>query len=394
MSLVHSELTDLTRRFYDKFGKAELPPRVFYAPGRVNLIGDHTDHTGGVVFPCGIDRGTLLLMRRTGNQQYRFASSNFDLYAELSKNQIGQTYGDNWINYPLGVLDQFVKKGADIDGIECLFSGNVPNGAGLSSSASIEVVTAFAINQMFDIGLSMMELVHLAQAAENDFVGMQCGIMDQFAVAMANADHAMLLDCATLEYRQVPLVLDEYAIVLANTNQRRELNESAYNSRVKECTRALEILKPLIGISALGELTPSQLETHLSAFDDDPIALSRARHVTSENDRVRAAVPLLESGDLQGFGRLMNASHDSLRDNFEVSSEPLDHLVRIALEQPGVSGSRLTGAGFGGCTVSLLKREAIDDFIKTVGKEYENATGLTADFYTINPGNGVHEVHA
>jgi len=331
-------------------------------------------------------------MRRTSDQQYRFASSNFDLYAELSQNQIGQTYGDNWINYPLGVLDQFIKQGADIDGIECLFSGNVPNGAGLSSSASIEVVTAFAINQVFDIELPLMDLVHLAQNAENDFVGMQCGIMDQFAVAMAKQSHAMLLDCATLEYRQVPLTLDKHAIVLANTNQRRELNESAYNDRVAECTRALALLQPRIGIQALGELTPVQLEEQVSAFADDPIALSRARHVAGENARVRSAVPLLEAGDLDGFGQLMNASHDSLRDLFDVSSEPLNHLVSIARAQAGVSGSRLTGAGFGGCTVSLVTRISIDDFINNVGRHYQEATGLTADFYTIDPGDGVHEV--
>jgi len=211
-----------------------------YRPeGRVNLIGEHTDYTGGMVFPCAIDRGTVLLIRRTGNHQYRFASTNFDLEAQLTTAEIGQTYGDSWINYPLGVIDQFRQLEVELDGFDCLYSGNVPNGAGLSSSAAIEVVTAFAINQLFDVGLELIDLAKLSQRAENDFVGMQCGIMDQFAVTMGKANHAMVLNCESLDYRHVPLELGENAIVLANTNQRRELNESAYNDRVKECARAL-----------------------------------------------------------------------------------------------------------------------------------------------------------
>ena len=366
----------------------------FFAPGRVNLIGDHTDYTGGFAFPCGIDSGSLLLIRRTRDNQFRFASTNFDMFAQLSKDQINKTYGDNWINYPLGVLDQFVKRGFDIDGIDCLFSGNVPNGAGLSSSASIEVVTAFAINEIFACGLSLMELVKMSQAAENDFVGMQCGIMDQFAVAMARDNHAILLNCETLEHRQIPLALNDFAIVLANTNQRRELNESAYNERVAECGRALALLQQHLPIKALGELQEADLEAHKGLFEQDNIAYLRAKHVSSENARVHAAVPALEQGDLIQFGRLMNASHDSLRDCFHVSSEPLDHLVTAARAHPGVVGSRLTGAGFGGCTVNLLHKDSVDQFIKNVGDIYQTKTGLTADFYTIAPGAGVRALNA
>ena len=382
----------LLERFNQKFGRSDEPVATFFAPGRVNLIGEYTDFTGGLVFPCGINQGTTLLIRRTNNQQYRFASTNFDLMAQLDQSQISQTYGDNWINYPLGVLDQFVKRGVILDGFDCLYSGNVPNGAGLSSSASIEVVTAFALNQLMQTELSLLDLVRIAQSAENDFVGMQCGIMDQFAVAFAQTGHAMMLDCHTVKHRQVPLNLIGLSIIVTNTNQRRELNESAYNNRVQECQRALELLTPVIGISYLGQLRPETLSRHVDLFENDAIPLKRARHISAENARVRAAVPALESGDLQAFGQLMNASHDSLRDLFEVSSDPLNHLVRLAREQPAVLGSRLTGAGFGGCTVSLLPAADVDAFINKVGPAYTAATGLTADFYTIQPGDGVRSI--
>ena len=387
------DLGRLTQRFFEKFGASENKPDYFFAPGRVNLIGDHTDYTGGLVFPCGIDSGNLVLMRRTQDNHYRFASTNFDLLAQLTKDQIGRTYGDNWINYPLGVVDQFVKGGINIDGIDCLFSGNVPNGAGLSSSAAIEVVTAFALNELFDCNLSLIELVHMSQAAENDFVGMQCGIMDQFAVAMAQEQHAMMLNCATLDYRQIPLKLQAYSIVLANTNQRRELNESAYNQRVAECNQALNILQQAMQLDALGQLSVEQLEKHRSLFNKDTTAFKRAHHIASENARVRAAIPALEAGDLATFGKLMLASHESLRDNFEVSSDPLDHLVNITTKQQGVLGSRLTGAGFGGCTVSLVPTESLDKFKKQVGQQYKEQTGLSADFYVIEPSSGVSRVN-
>jgi len=386
-------LERLLVRFGEKFGGPESTVQQFFAPGRVNLIGDHTDYTGGYAFPCAIDSGSMLLIRRTQNKRFGFASTNFDMFAQLSIEQISQTYGDNWINYPLGIVDQFVKRGFDIDGIDCLYSGNVPNGAGLSSSASIEVVTAFAINEIFNCGLSLLELVKMSQAAENDFVGMQCGIMDQFAVAMAKSDHALLLNCETLEYRQVPLSLQDHAIVLANTNQRRELNESAYNERVAECARALALIQTRLPIKNLGELEVKDLEEHQSLFSEDPTALLRAQHITSENARVHAAVPALEQERLDTFGQLMNASHDSLRDCFNVSSEPLDHLVSAARAQSGVLGSRLTGAGFGGCTVNIVEKARCDDFVANVGAIYQQRTGLTADFYTILPSSGVQQVH-
>ena len=391
-AVIEHSVDRLLERFNQKFGRSDETVDVFFAPGRVNLIGEYTDFTGGLVFPCGINQGTTLLIRRTYNQQYRFASTNFDLMAQLDQRDITQTYGDNWINYPLGVLDQFRKRGVELDGLDCLYSGNVPNGAGLSSSASIEVVTAFALNQLLGTQLSLLDQVRISQAAENDFVGMQCGIMDQFAVAFAKADHAIMLDCHSLEHRQVPLHLNGLSIVVTNTNQRRELNESAYNNRVSECQRALEILQSATPITHLGELLPDVLNEHRARFSDDPIPLMRATHISNENARVRAAVPALEQGDMQQFGQLMNQSHDSLRDLFEVSSDPLNHLVRLAREQPSVLGSRLTGAGFGGCTVSLMPTADVERFEQVVGAGYTQATGLTADFYAIYPGEGVRTI--
>ncbi len=392
-AIVEQSNERLLERFNQKFGRNDEPIFTFFAPGRINLIGEYTDFTGGLVFPCGITQGTTLLIRRTHNNQYRFASTNFDLMAQLEQFEINQTYGDNWINYPLGVLDQFSKLGVELDGFDCLYSGNVPNGAGLSSSASIEVVTAYALNTLMGTKLSLLEQVKISQAAENDFVGMQCGVMDQFAVAFAQENQAMMLDCHTLEHRQVPLHLENISIIATNTNQRRELNESAYNDRVSECQRALELLQQSIDISHLAELTPELLDQHESLFADDQTPLMRARHICEENARVRAAVPALESGDIKKFGQLMNASHDSLRDLFEVSSDPLNQLVNLARSQNNVLGSRLTGAGFGGCTVSLVPNEDVEKFKTVVGSAYTVATGLTADFYIMQPGNGVRQLN-
>ena len=379
----------LIERFHQTFGDSEHALQAFFAPGRVNLIGEYTDFTGGLVFPCGISQGTTLLIRRTHNLQYRFASTNFDTTAELTHTEINQKQGDHWVNYPLGVFAEFTKRGIELNGFDCLYSGNVPNGAGLSSSASVEVVTAFAINSLLDAALSPLELVQMSQAAENDFVGMQCGIMDQFAVAMAQQDHAMQLNCQTLEYRQVPLHLDGVSIVVTNTHQRRELSGSAYNERVQECHRALELLRSVIPIDALGQLLPEQLNEHEAVFAKDSVALKRARHICEENARVRAAVPALESGNIEQFAQLMNASHDSLRDLFEVSSEPLNQLVNLARKQEYVLGCRLTGAGFGGCTVTLVASEKIETFKSAIAPAYTQATGLEATFYVINPGAGV-----
>lgn len=388
------DTSEFSRQFTDRYGQSDKPVRVFYAPGRVNLIGDHTDYSGGLVFPCAINYGTTLVIRESEQAAVQLASTNFDLFAVLSRDQAGQKYGDHWINYPLGVLQQFEKAGLRLGGIECLFSGNVPNGAGLSSSASVSVVTAFALNELFNCGLDDLALVQMALRAENDFVGVQCGIMDQYAVTMGRHDHAMMLDCQSLECEQVPLILEQAAIVLVNTNQRRELSESKYNERVAETQEALKRVGQHTGQKSLAGLSPRQLTDCRMLFAGEETVFRRARHVVSEHDRVKRAVEALQQKDLNAFGRMMFESHESLRDDYDVSSDPLNALVDIARDTPGVLGARLTGAGFGGCTVNLVQRDSVQALQDNVERCYKAQTGLSADSYRITPSDGVKEVVA
>jgi len=396
-------LAPLIQQFYERYGQKAEAPQAFFAPGRVNLIGEHTDYTGGLVFPCAIDSGTVLLIRATEAGWLRLSSTNIDQPIELPL-EPGLTYqqtqsgGGHWCNYPLGVIKEFQREGAQFNGLDCLFSGNIPNGSGLSSSASVEVVTAFALHQLNNTDHSKLDLALLAQRAENNFVGVPCGILDQFAVAMAEPDHAMMLTCASLDYHQVPLQLGEHSIVISNSNKRRELGDSAYKARVDECARALALVQQAEDINELAMLDAAMLARHAAVFDDDPIALQRARHVCSENERVRLAVAALERGDLTTMGHLMAQSHNSLRDDYCVSSAALDILVEQALQQEGVLGSRLTGAGFGGCTVSLVANPHIDAFIDSVGAGYaagSKAIGdnLTANFYVSRAGGGVQAIN-
>lgn len=384
---------ELERLFIDRFGGSTESIRTFFAPGRVNLIGDHTDYNGGLVFPCAIHYGTSLLIRPSDKKNYQLASTNFDLFAVLSNDQVNQKYGDHWINYPLGVIQQFVAAGDDISGFECLYSGNVPNGAGLSSSASISVVTAFAINELFNCDRSLLDIIKMAQSAENDFVGVQCGVMDQYAVSMGKRDHAMMLDCETLDCEQIPLELGDRRIVLINSNQRRELSESKYNERVTETRKALEIMREQYDVSALVQITPQQLQDSRSLFKaSHDTVYRRAMHVVSEHQRVKDAVVALRDHNLGAFGQLMYESHASLRDDYDVSSDPLNALVDIAGEVEGVLGARLTGAGFGGCTVNLVHKDQIQELSRRVEIAYPKKTGLTAEFHQITPAQGVREV--
>ena len=385
---------ELERLFIERFGESTESIRSFFAPGRVNLIGDHTDYNGGLVFPCAIHYGTTLLIRPTDQKNYQLASTNFDLFAVLSNDQVNQKYGDHWINYPLGVIQQFVNAGDDITGFECLYSGNVPNGAGLSSSASIAVVTAFAINELCDGKRTLLDIIKMAQSAENDFVGVQCGVMDQYAVSMGQSDHAMMLDCETLDCEQIPLELGDHAIVLINTNQRRELSESKYNERVIETRKALEILRQQHDITALVQTTPQQLQDAEDLFGpSNELVYKRARHVVTEHHRVKYAVAALRENNLSGFGQLMFESHASLRDDYDVSSDPLNSLVDIASEVEGVLGARLTGAGFGGCTVNLVHKDQVQELAGRVEVVYPQSTGLTAEFHQITPAQGVRELN-
>lgn len=381
----------LQQPFIDRFAESANPIRVFYAPGRVNLIGDHTDYSGGLVFPCAINSGTTMLIRKRDDNKVKLASMNFELMASLQPDELNQKYGDNWINYVLGVIDEFRQRDVETTGFECLFSGNIPNGGGLSSSASLEVVTAFALNQLYDASFSDIELVKMSLAAENDFVGLNCGIMDQYAIAMAKKDHAMMLDCNTLECQQVPLKMDGYKIVIVNSNQRRDLVDSKYNERFEECQQATRDMQKHLEIKQLAEVTPAQLATHMDRFSSEDIA-DRANHVISEHNRVRRAVTALTNNELEAFGQLMNQSHQSMSQHFKASTEIIDKLIEISLDTDGVIGARMTGGGFGGCTVNLVAESQVEHFIDLVGKRYKEACGLTADFYPTQSDNGMREL--
>ena len=382
----------LFQKFAGIYGESKTEKtEVYFAPGRVNLIGEHTDYNGGFVFPCALDFGTFLAIRKNNTGTLRLASMNFEQRGEISLNKSFTKIGDAWFNYPVGVVDQFYKNNKTIEGCDFLYSGDIPNGAGLSSSASIEVVTAYALNNMFNLGFDLLTLVKLSQKAENQFVGVNCGIMDQFAVTFGAENKAIFLNCATLDYELVPLVMNGHKLIISNTNKRRGLADSKYNERRGECETAVEKLSKAGKIENLSQLDYPSFIKIIDIIGDDTVA-RRAKHVISENQRAMDAVNALKANDLITFGRLMNESHDSLRDDYEVTGIELDTLVEEARKIPGVPGSRMTGAGFGGCTVSLVSENAINDFIDNVGKNYYKRTGLTADFYIAGVGAGVHKV--
>ena len=384
-------LTQLKKYFYSVYGKPEHEPHIFFAPGRVNLIGEHTDYNGGYVFPCALNYGTYLLIREIPDKAVSLASTNMDYKADILLTDLHKKHNNEWVNYPLGVIDQMKKKGINPKGAELLYSGDIPNGAGLSSSASIEVVTAYALNELWEANIPKMDMVKLSQKAENEFVGMNCGIMDQFAVGMGQKDSALFLNCDTLDYEIVPLVLKNFKLVISNTNKRRELADSKYNERRSECEKAVDYLNKKKKIRNLSELSLDEFH-ELESIIPDEVIRSRARHVISENDRVLKAIPALKSGDLELFGQLMNESHDSLKNDYEVTGFELDTLAEEAQKLPGVIGSRMTGAGFGGCTVSLVDKDYVDKFINKLGETYSQKTGLKAVFYIAEVGNGVCEL--
>ncbi len=382
---------ELQKRFIELYGDNGMRPEVFFSPGRVNLIGEHTDYNGGYVFPCALDFGTWLVIRKNGTNELNFATTNFEDRGKVALASEYHKEDNHWYNYPLGVIDQLQKRGASIEGADFLFSGEIPNGAGLSSSASIETVTAYALNELFGLGESRLDIVKLSQKAENEFVGVNCGIMDQFAVTMGKANHAIFLNCATLEYELVPLIMDGHKLVISNTNKRRGLADSKYNERRSECELAVEMLNKKEDLDNLSEINFARFMDLKDSITSETV-YRRARHVISENKRVLDAIDALRANDLRKFGQLMNESHDSLRDDYEVTGTELDTLVEEARKIPGVLGSRMTGAGFGGCTVSLVEEASIDDFKKQVGENYKQKTGLTADFYIAGVGDGTKKI--
>jgi len=382
------DIEKLKEQFFSLYGEGIC--KIYFAPGRVNLIGEHVDYNGGRVFPCALSYGTYLILREREDDSIFFASSNFEYKTRITPDKI--TKGNNeWVKYPMGVIDQFHQKGFRAKGMELLFAGNIPNGAGLSSSASVELVMSVALNELTGANLDQVELVKMSQKAENEFVGVNCGIMDQFAIGMGVKNHALALNCDNLEYDLVPLEMTGYKLVIGNTNKQRGLADSKYNERRSECEIAVELIKQKQKIDFLCELNNEQFSTVESLLNSDVIR-RRAKHVVTENQRVFKAIDALKQGKLEEFGLLMNASHDSLRDDYEVTGLELDTMVEEARKIEGVLGSRMTGAGFGGCTVSLVKEEAVENFIKTVGENYKNRVGLEPDFYVAEIGDGAKKL--
>lgn len=383
----------LIGQFTKSFGDA-ISTELFFAPGRVNLIGEHTDYNGGNVFPCALNIGTYALVKPRVDKLCRFFSLNFveNGVIEFSLDELEFNSKHDWANYPKGVMVEFIKRDINIvHGFDIVFLGNIPNGAGLSSSASIEVLMATILNNYFIASFDGVNIALIGQAAENNYIGVGCGIMDQFAVAMGKNNHAILLDCNTLNYQYAPLNLGDYVIVIANTNKRRGLADSKYNERLAECRQALNLLQQRLTINALCELTIAELEQNRGLIPDATI-YKRARHAVSENQRTLAAVKELREDNLIQFGKLMADSHISLRDDYEVTGIELDSLVSAAWNYSDCIGARMTGAGFGGCSVNIVHKNSVDNFISTVGAEYNSKTGLIADFYCVMPSDGARKL--
>ena len=363
---------------------------VYFAPGRVNMIGEHTDYNGGHVFPCALTIGTYGVVRKRQDRKLRFYSMNFEQLGvmESSLDELVPSKDADWTNYPKGVLWAFKERGMEVtEGFDLLLFGNIPNGSGLSSSASVEVLTGYILKDQYGFDVTNQDLALIGQFSENRFNGVNCGIMDQFAIAMGKADHAIFLDTNTLDYTYVPLKLDGAKIVIACSNKKRGLGDSKYNERRSECETALAELQKVVDIKSLGELTEEQFEANKDAIGDE-VRVRRARHAVYENQRTIQAVEALQKQDLKKFGELMNASHVSLRDDYEVTGIELDTLVEEAWKVDGVIGSRMTGAGFGGCTVSIVEDAAVDRFIESVGTAYRDKIGYAADFYVVQVGSG------
>jgi galactokinase len=383
---------NLTAAFTEYFGtEAE---RAFFSPGRINLIGEHTDYNGGHVFPCAITMGTYALVRKRDDRTVRLVSLNFKDKGIIafSLDDLDYNKAHDWANYPKGVLKYLIEDGQKIEqGFDCLIYGNIPNGAGLSSSASIELLTGVMLEKLFDLKVERLDLVKLGQKTENQFIGVNSGIMDQFAVGMGKKDAGILLDCATLQYEYAPIKLDHHKILIMNTNKRRELADSKYNERRAECETALKLLQKRLDIRSLGDLTEDAFEKNKEIIDNE-IVRKRAKHAVYENARTLKALGALKQGDRPAFGELMNASHRSLRDDYEVTGKELDTLVESAWKQEGVLGARMTGAGFGGCAIAIVENDKVDAFIQNVGAVYEKEIGYRADFYTASIGDGAKEI--
>lgn len=379
----------LLKKFGEIFGDT-VDAKVYFAPGRVNLIGEHTDYNGGHVFPCALTIGTYGVARKRTDNRLRFYSMNFEKLGlvESSLDDLTPSSEADWTNYPKGVIWAFGEKGMKVPGgMDLLLMGNIPNGSGLSSSASVEVLTGFILRDFFGFDVTNQDLALIGQFSENQFNKVNCGIMDQFAIAMGKKDNAIFLDTADLSYEYAPIILKGAKLVIACSNKKRGLGDSKYNERRSECETALAELQKAVPIVSLGELDEETFEKNAGLIESE-VRRRRAKHAVYENQRTIRAVKALKANDIEAFGQLMNASHVSLRDDYEVTGIELDTLVEEAWKVDGVIGSRMTGAGFGGCTVSIVKDEAIDNFIEKVGAAYKEKIGYNADFYVVEAGDG------
>ena len=383
------------QELWDKFGKTfrdyDLESGAYKAPGRVNLIGEHTDYNDGFVMPMAIEKEITMLAQLRPDKKIKFYSLDYDQLVEYDLENLEYDEENVWANYLMGVIDEIQKLGESLQGFNLMFTGNVPQGSGLSSSAALEVVTALAVTDLHKIKIDGVEMALLAQRAENNFVGVQCGIMDQYISRLGKKDHALLIDCRTNDYELVPFKNENYQIVICNSKVERGLVDSEYNQRRSECNQAVDFFaeKEDKNITALRDV---DLETVVKYKDQlKENVYKRAHHVVSENERVLASKQALEADDMQKFGDLMYASHKSLSEDYEVSCKELDILVKLAAEEE-VEGARMTGAGFGGCTVNLVKKDKVDDFVKNIKENYKAETGIEAEVYVSNPGDGARKL--
>jgi galactokinase len=385
-------VTTLNKVFLDMFHV--LPRQAFFAPGRINLIGEHTDYNGGHVFPCAITYGTYAVARKREDKIIRLYSTNFPEKGiiELDLNELNYEKEHSWANYPKGMIRYIIEAGYEIpSGFDCVIQGNIPNGAGLSSSASIELLTGVLLNGLFQLEIPRLDLIKLGKKVENEFIGVNSGIMDQFAIGMGMKDAGILLDCQTLKYEYAPIHLEDYKILIMNTNKRRELADSKYNERRGECEEALAQLQQKLLIEALGQLSEAEFDENQYLITNETVR-KRAKHAVYENMRTVKALEELKLGNLETFGQLINQSHISLRDDYEVTGVELDSLVEAAWEQPGVLGARMTGAGFGGCAIAIVENNEVDNFIANVGAAYLEKIGYEAEFYVASIGDGAKEI--
>ncbi len=384
---------DLMQNFTSVFNPTETP-RTFFAPGRINLIGEHTDYNGGHVFPASISFGTYALGVKRTDQKLRFYSMNFPESGiiECDLGNLDYHQDDDWANFPKGMIKYMRENRAHIStGLDILFYGNIPNGAGLSSSASIEMVTGVLLEGLFDVQIDRIDMIKLGQQVENNYIGVNSGIMDQFAIGMGKQDHGIHLNTATLDYQYAPIKLEEHVIMIINTNKQRTLAGSKYNERRDQCEKALADLQTELNIRTLGDLTKEQFEKHKHLIKDE-INQKRANHAVYENERTIEALKKLEANDLEAFGKLMNESHRSLQHDYEVTGLELDTIVETAWQQPGVLGARMTGAGFGGCAIAIVHKNEVENFEQKVNSVYHNVIGYDATFYQAMIGDGAKEI--